>query len=128
MLKSAERYTKEVLEYIKNKMGCDDEEKIRYTPCLIVLSQLYGTDAARNHLYVRCRNALEPQRLPFLKRVETLIKLEEQGKSDKDKNIQERIRQLGRCPMDYEWIRQDGGWQCAGGSHWLSDADLENAP
>jgi len=37
----------------------------------------------------------------------------------------EKLMQIGRCPMGYDWIRQSGGYRCAGGSHWVSDGDMK---
>ncbi len=71
-----------------------------------------------------CRRALNPQKGKLLERVELLIRQQAEAKTAEEKRAQEKIRRLGRCPMDYEWLRQEGGYRCAGGSHWLSDADL----
>lgn len=43
----------------------------------------------------------------------------EQAKLDKAKNI-------GKCPMDFEWIKVEGGFRCAGGSHFVTDAEVES--
>lgn len=33
---------------------------------------------------------------------------------------------IGGCPMGFAWIKCTGGWQCAGGSHFVSESDLQN--
>lgn len=43
---------------------------------------------------------------------------------EKEKEMQKKLRALGRCPMGFSWIKQSGGFRCAGGSHWLNDAAL----
>lgn len=44
----------------------------------------------------------------------------------KHKAIQEKIREIGLCPLGYEWIEQPGGYVCAGGSHNISHKQLED--
>jgi len=43
---------------------------------------------------------------------------------DKQKKMQEKLREMGVCPAGYEWLREGGGWRCAGGSHFVTDAEL----
>jgi hypothetical protein len=42
----------------------------------------------------------------------------------KEQANQEKLRHMGVCVMGYRWIKQSGGYRCAGGSHWVSDAQL----
>ena len=42
----------------------------------------------------------------------------------KEKAAQKKLRELGPCPAGFWWVKQVGGYRCAGGSHWLSDAHL----
>jgi hypothetical protein len=41
---------------------------------------------------------------------------------EKEKARQKKLGVKGPCPAGYSWIKQGGGYRCAGGSHWLDDA------
>ncbi|TGZ77525.1 NFX1-type zinc finger-containing protein 1 [Ascodesmis nigricans] len=49
---------------------------------------------------------------------------EEERKKEEAKK-QQKLRNMGVCCMGYNWIKQPGGYRCAGGSHWVSDAQLQ---
>lgn len=36
-----------------------------------------------------------------------------------------KVAQMGLCPAGFHWIKQSGGYRCAGGSHWVSNAELQ---
>jgi hypothetical protein len=38
---------------------------------------------------------------------------------------QAKLAQMGVCPVGFHWIRQSGGYRCAGGSHWVSDGEMK---
>lgn len=50
--------------------------------------------------------------------------LDEENRRKKEAAIRKKLEDLGLCPMGYAWIRQAGGYRCAGGSHALSDAQI----
>lgn len=56
--------------------------------------------------------------------VRQLIEEEERRKKEAEK--QAKLMALGACPMGYHWIKQTGGYRCAGGSHWMSDEQIGN--
>ncbi|KDO32888.1 hypothetical protein SPRG_02579 [Saprolegnia parasitica CBS 223.65] len=45
-------------------------------------------------------------------------------KLKEEAEVQERIRRLCKCPMGFEWFQLSGGWRCGGGSHFVTDAEL----
>ncbi|KAF2139493.1 uncharacterized protein K452DRAFT_320165 [Aplosporella prunicola CBS 121167] len=47
---------------------------------------------------------------------------EEQRK--KEAEVQKKLQDIGVCVMGFRWIKQSGGYRCAGGSHFVSDAQL----
>lgn len=57
--------------------------------------------------------------------LEKIRKQREQGEqSRREQQAQAKLREMGVCVMGYRWIKQTGGYRCAGGSHWVSDAQL----
>lgn len=42
----------------------------------------------------------------------------------KEAEAQRKLRTLGVCVAGFRWIKQAGGYRCAGGSHYVSDAQL----
>jgi hypothetical protein len=58
------------------------------------------------------------------RRKEAILQAIEEAR-EKERKRQLKLKQLGPCPMGYTWIKQTGGYRCAGGSHWLADAMVE---
>ena len=38
--------------------------------------------------------------------------------------IREKLRQISPCPAGFNWHKVGSGWRCGGGSHFVSDAEL----
>ena len=38
--------------------------------------------------------------------------------------VQAKLRDLGQCVAGFRWIKQNGGYRCAGGAHFVTDAQL----
>ena len=66
--------------------------------------------------------ALDQQKPAFLAKIEVLLEARQRAQSEQELRVQQRIQALGRCPMNFSWLRVPGGWRCAGGSHYLSEA------
>ncbi len=55
--------------------------------------------------------------------------LERQRKAEeeerrKEAKAQQKLRTLGICPAGYRWNKQNGGYRCGGGSHFMTDSQL----
>lgn len=53
-------------------------------------------------------------------------KQELQEKLRREAEERAKLKGSGRCPMGYQWIRQSGGYRCAGGSHWIPDSQMKS--
>ncbi|KAF3228249.1 hypothetical protein TWF106_007498 [Orbilia oligospora] len=73
------------------------------------------------------RRKLEQERIQMelarRERERILAALEE--KRRKEMETQKKLRIMGPCPAGYQWIKQAAGYRCAGGSHFLSDGDVD---
>ncbi|KAG6592606.1 Serine/threonine-protein kinase mph1 [Phytophthora cinnamomi] len=62
--------------------------------------------------------------LDELRRTRDQARLEEERR--RAQAIQEKIRRICPCPAGFNWYKSGGGWRCGGGSHFVSDAQLNN--
>ncbi|EPQ56100.1 P-loop containing nucleoside triphosphate hydrolase protein [Gloeophyllum trabeum ATCC 11539] len=52
------------------------------------------------------------------------LKLEEERKRQEEARAQQKLRNMGVCVAGFQWIKVGGGYCCAGGSHYVSNAHL----
>ena len=48
----------------------------------------------------------------------------QRAQQKREKAVQEKLRDLGVCQQGYQWLKQPGGYRCAGGSHFMSNSQL----
>ncbi|KAJ6051191.1 hypothetical protein N7499_010554 [Penicillium canescens] len=81
----------------------------------------------RRHEQARLKHELERRRQEDLldelqRKKEALVEARR-----KEEASQMKLKKMGVCVQGYRWIRQSSGYRCAGGSHWVSDAQLGNS-
>ncbi len=54
-----------------------------------------------------------------------IARLEEEKKRKEEVQAQKKLRKMGVCPVGFRWIKQSTGYRCAGGAHYVSNAELE---
>ena len=70
----------------------------------------------------KCRHeALRLDRLRAAAEAEMARIAEEKAQEERK---QQKLRQMGVCVAGFQWIKQAGGYRCAGGSHFVSEAQL----
>jgi len=113
---SGESFTDDILEHVKSKTGLK-ETKINAVLRPQVHSLLQSMKDAV---------AAEETRLEEIRRLEEQNSLEQIRQiAEKRQRIQKKLRTMGCCPAGFGWYKIDGGWRCHGGSHCVSDVQLE---
>ncbi|KAL4797814.1 P-loop containing nucleoside triphosphate hydrolase protein [Aspergillus venezuelensis] len=77
-------------------------------------------EAKRRHEQRRLAELAKRAKLEELRRKR---EAEEKARRQEQK-IQQKLRHMGVCPVGYAWIKQGGGYICAGGSHFISNGQL----
>lgn len=65
----------------------------------------------------------ERKRREELERLEQIRKRREEERR-REKAAQEKLQKMGVCVRGFQWIKQSGGYRCAGGSHFVGDRQL----
>lgn len=81
--------------------------------------QQIAEEQARQEALRRAREAYEAQ-LRQQREAEERRRDEERKKQA----IQEALRRISPCPAGFQWYQCGTGWRCGGGSHFVSDAEL----
>ena len=69
--------------------------------------------------------ALNKQKDPLLSKIKQLIKERSRLKTETEIKVQEALKHIGKCCMGFDWLKINDGYQCAGGSHFCSDAEID---
>lgn len=87
-------------------------------------ARLENLEAKRRHEEERLQR--EKERRAYEEELARLreIKAAEAERRRKEREAQQKLRQMGVCVAGFRWIKQAAGYRCAGGSHFVSDAQL----
>jgi len=81
-------------------------------------------EARRLHEAMRLRAVTAKQKADEeALKLEKLVK-ERQRAQQQERKAQEKLRQMGLCEAGFRWIKQSGGYRCAGGSHFVRNEAL----
>lgn len=88
-----------------------------------VWEQLQRDKKAEERREQEYRNLLKAQRSASDEARDRIVKqlLEEEERRRKEEEARKKLEANGVCPVGYHWIKQSGGYRCAGGSHYMSD-------
>lgn len=59
-----------------------------------------------------------------LKDIEDRKRKEKMEAMMREKQAQVKLRSMGICPAGFQWIKQEGGYRCSAGGHWVTDSQL----
>jgi len=81
------------------------------------------------HRFEQERLRREIQRRKYLEELERLEQEKKRAEEERKKEqaAQRKLKHMGVCVAGFRWIKQRGGYRCAGGSHFVSDTQLESS-
>lgn len=72
----------------------------------------------------RIKRELERRKLEEVQARLKQERLKREEEKQREMQVQQKLRTLGVCVQGYQWIKQANGYRCAGGSHFVTDAQL----
>ncbi|KAK4228087.1 putative AAA family ATPase [Podospora fimiseda] len=81
-------------------------------------------EIAREEEYQRLLKAKETATEEAREKIVTRL-LEEDARRRKEQALKEKLNAMGKCPAGFNWIAQDSGYRCGGGSHFISKSEVE---
>jgi hypothetical protein len=100
----------------------------------LVATKVSSTAARVRPMLVAQCPALLPPVLAIIELQRYELELQRIAREEMEKAVKEnsrqreavlvRVQMIGKCCMGYAWIKTKGGYKCAGGSHFVSDAQV----
>lgn len=92
-----------------------------------VWEQLQQDKRAEREREDECQRLLEERKRASEAERDKIVKrlVEEERRRKEEEAMRLKLEQMGVCPVGYSWIKQASGYRCAGGSHYMSDADVQ---
>ncbi|KAJ6153530.1 hypothetical protein N7470_006489 [Penicillium chermesinum] len=127
---------KEAAEKKENYLQMIEKEEVKQKELLRLKEEgqaVRAAEEAKEQQNEELRKRLEQEQLQLeieRRRQEAITRELETRRKDlaearrKEQAIQVKLRSMGVCVQGYKWIKLPGGYRCAGGSHWVADAQL----
>lgn len=108
--------------------GVEEQEEVRKAAAALLERQARidakACELLRRRERVRIHEVEARAERERIQREVERMQREEGAQRRQEEQAQVKLRQMGVCPVGFRWIKQDGGYRCAGGSHWVGNASL----
>ncbi|KAG6854526.1 hypothetical protein C0991_005438 [Blastosporella zonata] len=123
-----ERARKEREEAEKLRMQIKEQKKTLEKQNAIEgqLKRAFAKDETERQELKRLREAARLKKVAAeheIRMLEEKRRLEEERRR-KEERVQQALREMGQCVAGFRWINIGSGYRCAGGSHFVSNAEL----
>ncbi|CAH0038913.1 unnamed protein product [Clonostachys rhizophaga] len=136
MQNKTQQYTDETLENTSEEASDTEGGNCASSKCLRdvgvsdeVWEQLEKDKAAEAEAEAKFQKLKKEQKTCSDERREEIIRqvIQEEEKRRKIAAEKARIERMGCCPVGFAWIKQENGYRCAGGSHFISQDCLDSS-
>lgn len=98
----------------------EDEKKVQAQLKYMEEMQKRALSQAAHDKLMQEREAARLHRIQLERALQEL-----QEKKKEEERVRRKLQMIGRCQAGFEWIKQEHGYRCAGGSHFVSNEALE---
>lgn len=133
--KAAERQAQEIMQQIQAqeeavRVAEEKEKLLAEEAATAALREAQAKDEAERFELLRLRELArikEVEAKAERERIQQELNRQRQVEFErrkKEEQAQKKLREMGVCVAGFRWIKQSGGYGCAGGAHFVSDGQL----
>jgi SpoVK/Ycf46/Vps4 family AAA+-type ATPase/DNA-binding transcriptional MerR regulator len=119
------------LEQACKKLGLSLEEIVAVLenegdfPPAAILNEVISMTGCTDR--VKLTGLLLRQRVQVLQRFKQVLAEANKIKTEQERKLQAHLNAVGQCCMGFDWLKEPGGWRCAGGSHFMDEDSVAQA-